>query len=214
MELNFEIKNQILTRTDTQILVNKSNNYVFCNFLFKTEEWDTLNKFCIFKDSWGKSYTQHLGVENNCQCKVPAEVLQGTFFKISVYAGNLITSTEITVILVPSGYTTSFNEHSSSSEKDIFVELFEELSTKIDNVIFDDGFLRCYSGDELISEVQLVLEDEAITNLNNRVDSKADKNHTHNSQDIVDLSEVTSSDIDNDFDLFCTELANRIRMED
>ena len=87
MDLNFKVNNQILSRLDQNILVNKSINYLFCNFNFETSEWDDLDKFAIFKDSFGRAYTIHLGTDNNCRVSVPHDALIGTHFKVSVYGG-------------------------------------------------------------------------------------------------------------------------------
>lgn len=155
MDLNFEIKNQILSRTDENILVNKSKNYVFCNFKFKTDDWDNLEKFTIFKDSWGRSFVSYLGTSSDCRCVVPAEALKGTNFKVSVYGGDLITSSELTILLVPSGYTTCISPTAEPMSRDVFVEIFDKLQSKIDNIVYEEGYLRCYSEGEVVTELML-----------------------------------------------------------
>lgn len=160
MDLNFEINNQMLLRKDENILVNKSKNYVFCNFRFKTEEWTNKEKFAIFKDSWGKSYVSYLGTNCNCRCVVPAEALKGTNFKVSVYGGDLITSSELTILLVPSGYTTRISPTAEPMSRDVFVEIFDQLQNKIDDIVYEDGYLRCYSAGEIVTELMLLVDIE------------------------------------------------------
>ncbi|MDO5818706.1 MAG: hypothetical protein Q4P11_00070 [Methanobrevibacter sp.] len=160
MDLNFEINNQVLSRQDENILVNKSKNYVFCNFKFKTVDWDNNEKFAIFKDSWGKSYVSYLGTGNDCRCVVPNEALKGTNFRISVYGGDLITSSELTILLVPSGYTTRISPTAELMSKDVFVDIFDRLQTKIDDIVYEDGYLRCYSAGKVIAELMLLVDIE------------------------------------------------------
>lgn len=160
MDLNFEINNQILSRKDDNILVNKSKNYVFCNFKFKTAEWTNLEKFAIFKDSWGKAYVSYLGTSCDCRCVVPIEALKGTNFKVSVYGGDLITACELTILLVPSGYTTLISPTAESMSRDVFVDIFERLENKIDEIVYEEGYLRCYASGKIVSELMLVVDVE------------------------------------------------------
>lgn len=131
MDLNFEINNQILTRTDENILlVNKSRNYIQCNFSFQTSEWNGLNKFVIFKNEEGKAYEYWLGNSCECNCIIPSPVLSGDFFLISIYGGDRITTDEKRVVLIRSGYTSDIS--SITDEKDIFIQILEMIEGKAD----------------------------------------------------------------------------------
>ena len=191
--LNFEINNQIIKRLDDNILVNKSKNYVKCSFEFKTEDWQELPKFALFKDDWGNTYRTHLGTGCTFECAVPHDALRGTSFKVSVYGGDLVTTNELRVLLIPSGYTTRIAT-ASPEEKDVFVEIFEELQTKIDKVIYEDNCIRCYAGDELLCEVQLIVDEElsgtSINPVQNRVVNEALEGK-EDAFDFVDRLDIT-----------------------
>lgn len=104
--LEFEVHNQILKRIDSQEIVNKNHNLYKCRFTFEEDsEWSNLNKFAVFTDGWGNTSTQHLGRSRNVvTCKIPDSALKGSYFKISVYAGDLVTTNNVSVLLVQSGY--------------------------------------------------------------------------------------------------------------
>ena len=148
--LEFEIKGQVLTRVDSQEVMNKNKNVYKCRFTFdESDEWVNANKFVRFTDGWGNSTVAHLGKSSNIlSCLVPDKVLQGSYFKISVYAGNLLTN--------------HCHMDSCCDEKDIWVEVFERLDTIIDSIIYDNNTLHLFSRDTLIESIYLpfVSEDE------------------------------------------------------
>ena len=132
MQIDFEINNQILTRTDENILlVNKSRNYIQCNFSFKTSDWSNINKFVIFKNEEGKAYEYWLGTSCDCSCMIPSPVLTGDFFLITVHGGDRITTDEKRVVLINSGYTTDISSI-STDDKDIFIQVLEMIEGKAD----------------------------------------------------------------------------------
>ena len=49
MILDFEINNQVLTRTDNSKTVEKSQNYLSCRFDFKSADWVNVTKAALFK---------------------------------------------------------------------------------------------------------------------------------------------------------------------
>ena len=144
MIISFEINNQIIQRLDNNVLVNKSKNYIECKFTFATNEWENVDKFAIFKDSWNESYLVHLGKDSICTCAPPGDVLTGTYFKVSIYAGDLLTTNEKTVALVPSGYTTHIKIPENQSI-DIFTQLFAALNSKVSDITYENGVMRVFS---------------------------------------------------------------------
>ena len=204
VDLNFEITNQIIERLDKNVLVNKSQNYVKCCFNFITSDWDDLEKFAIFKDAWGHSYISSLGPTKTCECHVPNDALKGTNFKVSVYGGDLITSNELIILLIPSGYTTNISlpkEHG----KDIFVELFEKIESKIDNIIYENNNLCCFSGDDLLLNIPLILSYNDLVDVPNCF---TPEDHSHEISDITDFE----NNVDIDLDKLLTSLTENIRM--
>lgn len=173
--LEFEIHGQVLTRTDTQDVVSKNKNVYKCRFTFEEDsEWTDKNKFAIFTDGWGNSSTQHLGKNSNIlSCLIPSKVLQGSYFKISIYAGDLETTNNISIALLPTGYTQTHHSHYHHNcshqhhniyeeSEDIWVEIFNNLDTIIDSIIYDNQMLHLFHKDQIIESIYLpfIREDE------------------------------------------------------
>lgn len=176
MILNFEVNNQIMKKCDTNEdidLLNYNYNQYCCNFSFNTDEnslWNEIDKFAIFTDGWNNTSIVHLGTENSVNCFVPKDVLRGTFFKVSVYGGDLISTNNVFIPLQMSGYVdyNPFNQNGSNinlnNKKDIFVEIFTNLDTKVDNIIYDEHSLHLFNGEKLIESVFLpfIVEEDII----------------------------------------------------
>ena len=144
MKLNFQVKNQILSRADDNVLVNQSRNYVQCGFTFLTEEWRNINKYVIFKNEDDESFELFLGTGCYCECIIPSQVLTGDYFLLSVHGGDLITTDEKRVVLLEAGYTTEITPI-KPYEKDIFIIIFEELAEKANTSdISEVGFSGSY----------------------------------------------------------------------
>lgn len=156
MNFEFEINNQILKRIDSQEVVSKNHNIYRCRFTFATDsDWVTINKFVIFHDGWGNSTTVHLGKGGGTLCcLIPNEVLDGSYFKVSIYGGDLLTTNAVSIPLIESGYTED-HHNGYSTQKDIFVEIFEELETTIDSIVFNDNCLHLFNKGKLIDSVFL-----------------------------------------------------------
>lgn len=213
MDLNFKINNQLLTRTDQEILVNKSKNYLHCNFLFETSDWSGLVKFALFKNEENETYPVYLGLNDTVSCIVPTKVLNGDFFKVSVYGGDFISTNEKTIVLLPAGYTGEVGE-----DKDLLVKIFERIEEKIDNVTYTNGILTFESNGVVLETISLVVDSELSTTSENPVqnkvitsalDGKAERIHNHVNADITDLGDA----MDNDMNKFLQLLAEEIAKE-
>lgn len=102
--LKFVVNNQIIERTDTFVPVRSSKNYLYAEFDFQTNDWSGKSKTVLFRSGDNDSVPVLLGETNTCL--VPAEVLAGTSFSVSIVAGNLITANIVTIKLYESGYRT------------------------------------------------------------------------------------------------------------
>lgn len=186
--LEFEVHNQILTRIDSQDVMNKNKNVYKCRFTFEEDsDWIDANKFVIFKDGWGNSSTVHLGKDGDVlACLVPKEVLRGSYFQVSIYAGDLITTNNVSVALIQSGYVEKrhschphghypydkpyphlhhphHHSHNHCHDKeDIFVEIFDRLDNCVDSIVYDNNTLHLFSKDSLVESIYLpfINEDE------------------------------------------------------
>ena len=171
MILEFEISGQILKRIDSQELISKSSNRYKCCFVFEEEsEWADVNKFAMFTDGWGNSAIVHLGTASgSLSCIVPNKVLQGSYFKVSLYGGDFLTTNNVTIALIQSGYlpiTHHHHHHNNSDcddgdEKDVFVEIFERLNNSVDSIVCEDNNLLLFCKDNILETVYLPFLTEA-----------------------------------------------------
>ena len=121
--LKFVVNNQIIERTDTFVPVRSSKNYLYAEFDFQTDDWNGKSKTVLFRSGDNDPVPVLLGETNTCL--VPAEVLTGTSFSVSIIAGNLITANMVVVKLYESGYRTGDIPEPSET-------LYEQLMTAFD----------------------------------------------------------------------------------
>ena len=122
--LKFVVNNQIIERTDTFVPVRSSKNYLYAEFDFQTNDWNGKSKTVLFRSGDNDPVPVLLGETNTCL--VPAEVLTGTSFSISIIDGNLITANMVVVKLYESGYKTGDIPEPSET-------LYEQLMTAFDD---------------------------------------------------------------------------------
>lgn len=122
--LKFVVNNQIIERTDTFVPVRSSKNYLYAEFDFQTNDWNGKSKTVLFRSGDNEPVPVLLGETNTCL--VPAEVLTGTSFSVSIIAGNLITANMVVVKLYESGYKTGDIPEPSET-------LYEQLMTAFDD---------------------------------------------------------------------------------
>lgn len=105
IEIQLKAENQRLKRTDKEPIVEYSKNIIKAKFTIEGDIWKDVDKFAIFTDAFDNKTTMHLGSESNCNCIVPSSCLKTSFFKITVYGGDLILTNAITIPLVESEYS-------------------------------------------------------------------------------------------------------------
>ena len=101
MILNFDVKKQIITRTDQNQVVANSKNYLKAKFSF-TEEWQG-KKTALFKHK-SQNLVYELWLDENDTCFVPWEVIKSGSFFVSVVCGELITTSNACVDVDDSGF--------------------------------------------------------------------------------------------------------------
>lgn len=159
IEIQFTTENQLLKRTDDEFIFDKSRNIVKAEFTVNGDVWDNIDKFAIFSDAFGSKTTVHLGKDSVCSCVVPASCLKTSFFKVAIYGGDLIPTNTVTIPLREGGYGKPHHHHHEGS-KDIFVEIFEKIDTKIDDIKLTDKSLQIFSDGHLIDSVCIPFVDE------------------------------------------------------
>lgn len=129
MLLTFTINKQLICRTDKEIPVAKSENYLYAQFSF-SEEWEGI-KTAIFNN--GTAYSVQLD-ENNT-CLVPWEVITESGFSVSVFCGERITANVSFVDVLPSGYIEG--ETPAPPSQTVYEQILDELAKRLsaDDVI-------------------------------------------------------------------------------
>lgn len=144
MTLNFAVNNQSLSLNRSQQnlkLVADSKNYLVTKFMFQSSEWKKGELVYALFSHGKNTYTQELGLEGlePNECYVPEWVIKAPGFKVSLVGGDRITTNEVEVKLLPSGYTSDPNSPPPPPEDDSLVDseeladmLYEELGYKED----------------------------------------------------------------------------------
>lgn len=103
-QLKFTVTNQLIKRTDSFPVVAKSQNYLYAQFTFETDEWAGLTHTALFRLG-ETSYAVIL--DENETCLVPHEVLeeQNGHVYVSVFAGERITANEAQFVVYKSGFS-------------------------------------------------------------------------------------------------------------
>ena len=109
MNLFFSVKGQKLSRINNEKIAGFSRNYIHAIFNFD-KVWINLLKYAIFTEPNGTKHVVNLGYGKTLQCRIPDDVLKNTFFKVSVFADDLLTSTDETIIVSPSGYVSEIDD--------------------------------------------------------------------------------------------------------
>lgn len=169
INIDFLINNRNnIRRIDANPIIASSSNYQ-CNFTFEGEQWEGIEKYVVFKTNKNKSYTASLGTEMQSSSPIPQAALSGCIMKVSVYGGDLITTNEVSVLVIPTGYTTDTSTQDSEF-KDAFKEAYDKIKEayeiveqayqsiegKFDDVTLeDDNILSFYASGDKIATINL-----------------------------------------------------------
>lgn len=234
ININFLINDRNnIRRTDYNPIISSSSNYI-CNFTFEGEQWEDIEKYAIFKTNKNKSYTAALGTEMQSSSPIPQAALKGCIMRVSVYGGELITTNEVSILIVPTGYTPDPSDQDSDF-KDAFAEAYKKIENKFDNAILDENnIISFYAGDKKLATLDLnqlaiaqqtnwndiqdkpviinnglFYKDTYILKLydNSNLVQQISLEHSHISDDIVDLD----TDIDTDLNNLLINITQNIR---
>ena len=103
MNLKFIVNGQKLSRIDDVEIAGFARNYIHVTVDFDYN-WKDLEKYALFVTPNDNRYVVNLGYGKVLSCQIPNDVLEFAYFKFSVFAGDLLTSTQETVIVSSSGY--------------------------------------------------------------------------------------------------------------
>ena len=117
---------------------------MYAEFEFQTEDWAGKSKTALFHGGDGETVPILLGDTDTCL--IPAEVLTGTSFSVSIIAGNLITANIVTVKLYESGYRTEdIPEPSQTLYEQLMTAFDEAKQTVIDSVKESESWAHGHS---------------------------------------------------------------------
>lgn len=139
MVVEFDVYNQrMIPLNEKPYIVNKSRNYLQLKFNFKTEDWENLNKFILFRVK-DKHYLEELGKGNEIIITVPNYTIKNNFLIFTVYGQSYqddyrITTKERVVILKKSGYTKHIDKYDGET---IDYDVISILTEKIDKAFTD-----------------------------------------------------------------------------
>ena len=125
-QLQFQINNQTIKRTDKFKVVAKSHDYLFAHFEFATDEWQGITKTAIFATA-ESNYAAVLDESDTCE--VPWETLaENGYITVSIFGGSLITVNRAKIYIEPTGYVDSSEiENSQEPTQDIYEQVTHYL---------------------------------------------------------------------------------------
>lgn len=123
--LTFCVRGQRITRADAIVTVADAINYIYAEFAF-CSDWDGLVKTAVFTRG-SASYETLL--DQDGRCLVPYEILEDGpgIFKVSVFAGNLITTAPVKVRIDASGWSFAL-ESSQPPTPGIYQQILERMA--------------------------------------------------------------------------------------
>ena len=146
MDLHYDINNQTIARTDQSNVVNLSQEYLNIVFTFKTNDWNGLSKYCLFKNKKGEYYKKHI---NTNTVIVPAKCLSDDYFLFTVYglgADDLrVTTNQVKVYTKLSGYKSGEGEDDSLDDPTLAEDIYSKLDNTVEmSVVFEDESTATY----------------------------------------------------------------------
>lgn len=146
MEILLKVRNQHIIRYDDSMIVAGCKNYLTVKFMFVSRDWQG-EKTAIFTKN-GNSY--HVLLDENDSCVVPWEVIEAPSFRVSLFAGDLITADSVLIPVISSGYCEETSAPSNPTST-IYNQIIKKLS---------------------LLEVQSVDDDRLATVVNNHLDRR------------------------------------------
>ena len=156
MLFEFKIYHKEIIKINKAYITNV-DKYNKCKFYFDKDTWETKELFVTFINKNGYSQTVILGKwDETLSCSIPSGMLDFEYFKIFCYAKDLF---KTNTLKVPN--TQKCKQPNQKSVKAIDY-LMEKLKTKIDNIVFEDNQLKCYSDNNLIDTIYIDNVDKAV----------------------------------------------------
>ena len=156
MLFEFKIYDKEIIKINKAYITN-IDKYNKCKFYFDKETWQNKELFVTFINKDGYSQTVILGKwAETLSCNVPERMLDYEYFKIFCYTKDLFKTNVLKV------YHEEKCKPKKKQRNDAIEYLMDKLKTKIDNIVFENNQLKCYSDNNLIDTVYIDNVDEAL----------------------------------------------------
>ena len=134
------VRNSRLSKFNSVDIASNSYGYLYCQFLFMTEDWSNVSTKIANFSYRGRNFP--VKVDENGLCEVPREVIKPGHFTVSVFGGG-ITSTKVTLGVCDSGITPYDDEGISVKYYNEIInaltaEIDELHANKADNIMIDE----------------------------------------------------------------------------
>ncbi len=161
MHFKFEVQHKKIKRKNIQILASEESK---CFFIFDTN-WVPMEKYVIFWTKKGKSYVEYLGTGRKCECDIPEEIFNYDVFSIQVWVSDDLYTQKLKLSIVPKKHKKPHHQKKSDEEDSdiMFHQVFSQLKSKIDNIVYNNGFLECYANKKLIYKISILDDIDRIT---------------------------------------------------
>lgn len=155
IDLYFTITPQnFLHRIDSNLIQNQVDEEYICHFTFEGEDWQDKEKFVTFFVK-NKKYTASLGFENECESPIPFAALIGCIINIKVHAEDIITRNQVSLVVLQPKEQIIYDCQKQEDYHDVYVEAFNQISTKFDEVRLENNELIFYSSGKKVSQISL-----------------------------------------------------------
>lgn len=159
MVVEFDVYNQrMIPLNEKPYIVNKSRNYLQLKFNFKTEDWNGLNKFILFRVK-DKHYLEELGTGDEVIITVPNYTIKNNFLIFTVYGQSYqddfrITTKERVVILKKSGYTKHIDKYDGETiDYDVISILVERISKAFTDIEINENNIVFFNFDNEVVKI-------------------------------------------------------------
>ena len=190
MILEFKVSNEILKKTETPAVVDQNTNYYKCKLFMDKNVWQESLISATFMNDLGYIETVQLGEYNELlSCLIPSRIVQGGYFSLYISNDNNYKTNTISVALT--------NHYKKAEPKcNVISEIFEQINTKIDDLVYDNYQIKCYSNGELIDVIYLgnvdenMVKDWIYEEMNTLRATLADVAFSGSYNDLVDVPET------------------------
>lgn len=167
MNLNFNIQNQMMTRTDNSYLVNLTRNYITCTFNFLTDDWTGLDKYITFNS---KNENYRFLFNDGSALAVPNDLLKRKYFHVKAYGLDMeddltLTTNDVTIVLDTVDNDPLLSVSTNKEMEDIINWLSSVVNRKVDRFEVKGRRVLCYKNDDIIQIIPI--NDECVMNLLN-----------------------------------------------